>query len=298
MKFLTFRADGRQQVGVVIRDDKVLSLTDVWRTPCAPTDVAGLIALGDEGLAKVRALIAAADSHASAVHALNGLTLLAPIPRPAKNVFCIGRNYRAHIEEGNRARGRDPNDFPKVIEVFTKPPTAVVGTGATVLRHEGLTNQLDYEVELGIVIGKPGAYIAREHALEHVFGYTIINDVTARDLQAAHGQWFKGKSLDTSCPIGPYVVHACAIPDPHQLRLEMSVNGEPRQDSSTSDLLFKIEDIIAQLSAGLTLEAGDIIATGTPAGVGMGLVPPRFLQKGDVMQARIEGLGVLTNTVG
>ncbi|MFF7058106.1 fumarylacetoacetate hydrolase family protein [Achromobacter spanius] len=299
MKFLTYRIDGVQKAGVLASQSRVLSLTDAWPTEPRPTHVGDIIALGEEAISTIREMLELLDvSSSQFVVDLDDVTVLAPIPIPTKNVFCIGRNYRAHIEEGNRARGRSPGDFPKVIEVFTKPPTAVIGTGAVVSRHERLTKQLDYEVELGVVIGKSGVNISSNDAMEHIFGYTIVNDVTARDLQTAHGQWFKGKALDTSCPIGPYVVHKSAIPDPHKLHIALDVNGEKRQDSNTSDLLFRIEEIVSQLSAGLTLQAGDIIATGTPSGVGLGLEPPRFLQTGDVMKASIAELGELSNTIG
>ena len=298
MKFLTFVFEDKQQVGVVVAGERVLRLGDAWRDGAAPHDVRDLIALGEAGLQQVRALIESRSRDQALTTPLDAVTILAPIPAPRKNVFCIGRNYREHIIEGNRARGRQTDDFPKVIEVFTKPPTAVIGTGATIPRHAAVTQQLDYEIELGLVIGKAGVNIAREQALDHIFGYTIINDVTARDLQAAHGQWFKGKGLDRTCPMGPFVVHRSAIADPHELSLVLEVNGETRQDANTNDLLFKIEDIIEQLSRGMTLEVGDIIATGTPSGVGLGWTPPKFLQSGDVIRARVQGLGELVNMVG
>ena len=223
--------------------------------------------------------------------------MLAPLPRPGTNVFCVGRNYRLHIIEGNLAAKRDPNDFPKAAEFFSKPWTTVIGPGDSIQRHAKHTRILDYEIELGIVIGKGGVDIARESALEHVFGYTIINDVTARDLQKRHGQWFKGKGLDTTCPMGPWVVHRSAVPDAQALHMELDVNGEVRQNASTQDMLFDVPAIIEQLSAGLTLHPGDVIATGTPSGVGFAMTPPRCLEPGDVIRARIDGLGELVNTV-
>ncbi|OZI59210.1 fumarylacetoacetate hydrolase family protein [Bordetella genomosp. 4] len=302
MKFLTFACSPSSRLGVLIGPDHVLDLTETWpqhddHMP-PPAHVGDLIALGDTGLECARQLANEYGRDTTKLHSLSSLQVLAPIPRPTKNIFCIGRNYREHIIEGNRARGRPMDDFPPVIEVFTKPPTTVIGTLAPVPAHQHVTKQLDYEVELAIVIGTPGRDIPKERAMDHVFGYTIVNDVSARDLQKAHGQWFKGKALDGHCPMGPYVVHKSAIADPHALSIQLDVNGERRQDSSTKDLLFRIEDIIAQLSAGLTLESGDIIATGTPSGVGLGLEPPRFLKPGDVMEARIEGLGVLRNPIG
>ncbi|WP_260986092.1 fumarylacetoacetate hydrolase family protein [Bordetella genomosp. 13] len=276
----------------------MVDLTLAWQLDApAPTHVGELAALGDAGIAHARMLLERHADDPALSRQPDGLQWLAPIPRPARNVFCIGRNYREHIIEGNRARGRDPEDFPAVIEVFTKPPSCVVGPGAPVPAHAHVTSQLDYEVELAVVIGRPGRDIPKASALEHVFGYTIVNDVSARDLQKAHGQWFKGKALDGHCPMGPYVVHKSAVPDPHALAIALEVNGEIRQDSSTADLLFRIDDIIAQLSQGMTLESGDVIATGTPSGVGLGLVPPRFLKVGDEVTARIAGLGELRNTI-
>lgn len=301
MRFLTFTFAASHHLGVMASPDHILDLTEAWpRTQgpqSAPTDVGQLIQLGSAGLEHARALLEQHASDAGALRLLSALHVLAPIPRPHRNIFCIGRNYREHIIEGNRARGRAPDDFPPVIEVFTKPPTTVVGPQAPVPAHAPITAQLDYEVELAIVIGTSGRDIPRERAMDHVFGYTIVNDITARDLQKAHGQWFKGKALDGHCPMGPYVVHRSAVRDPHALAIELDVNGERRQDSNTGDMLFRIDEIIAQLSSGMTLEGGDIIATGTPSGVGLGLQPPRFLKPGDVVEAHIEGLGTLRNPV-
>lgn len=295
MRLFSFSGTDSPRLGVLRSDGKALDLTQGWVGDAAPRTVMDLIALGPAGLERARQVLAAAGE--GTFRAFDELAVLAPIPRPGKNIFCVGRNYRAHIVEGNLARGRDPDDFPRAIELFTKPPTTVVGHRAEVLRHAEVTAQLDYEVELGVVIGKAGRNIARGDAMDHVFGYTIVNDITARDLQLAHGQWFKGKALDTTCPIGPCITHKLAIPDPHALVIELDVNGERRQHANTSDLLFKIDEIIAQLSAGLTLEPGDIIATGTPSGVGLGMKPPRFLQSGDVVRARIEGIGELESRI-
>jgi len=215
--------------------------------------------------------------------------LLAPIPRPRKNIMCMGRNYAEHARESGNAP-------PEVPVFFTKPPTTVVGPHAPVMRHV-VTEQLDYEVELVAIIGRRGRNIAPERALDYVFGYTIMNDVTARDLQRKHMQWFKGKSLDTFAPIGPWIVHRTAIPNPQALRLTMRVNGEVRQNSTTANMIFTVAQMIAVLSAGMTLEPGDILATGTPEGVGMGMKPPKWLQVGDEMEAEIEGIGVLRNRV-
>lgn len=273
---------------------RIVDLTGQWpgQANTAPTDVAELAAMGDEGLAIVRDLL---EREAPPVPA--NAHLLAPIARPRKNVFCVGRNYREHIIEGNIAQGRDPHAFPEHIEFFSKAPTAINHPGATIPLHASLTSMLDYEAELGVVIGKTGANIPRDRAMDHVFGYTIVNDVTARDLQRAHGQWFKGKSLDGSCPVGPWVVHRSAVADPHALAVRLWVNGELRQNGNTSSMIFRVEDIINKLSAGLTLEAGDLIATGTPSGVGYAMRPPQPLKNGDRVAIEIDGLGRLENAV-
>lgn len=220
---------------------------------------------------------------------LSRVKLLAPIPRPRKNIFCVGRNYAEHARETGAAP-------PEVPVYFTKPPTTVIGPLAPILYHRA-TQQLDYEVELAVVIGKRGRDIPAAKALDYVFGYTIMNDVTARDLQRRHGQWFKGKALDTFAPLGPWIVHRAALPDPQQLRLSMRVNGEIRQNSHTSKMLFPVAQLIATLSEGLTLEPGDILATGTPEGIGMGFTPPRFLHVGDTVEAEVEGIGTLRNVI-
>lgn len=235
---------------------------------------------------------------------LVGVELLAPIPRPARNVFCVGKNYREHAREFSGSgydRSSTGDEVPAAPVVFTKPPSSVVGSGALIERHPQATSQVDYEAELGVIIGRGGCDIPEEEAAAHVFGYTIINDVTARDRQRDHKQWFLGKGLDTFCPMGPYVVTADEV-DPGgegrpDLEVTCRVNGELRQKASTLDLIFDIPALISAISAGLTLEAGDIIATGTPAGVGIGFNPPRFLASGDEVEISITGLGTLRNKV-
>ena len=213
--------------------------------------------------------------------------LEAPIPRPARNVFCLGRNYKEHAAERGAAAPEHP-------VYFTKAPETVVGPGAKVIHHAA-TKELDYEVELTVVIGTAGKDIAREQALAHVFGYTIVNDVTARDVQKRHQQWFHGKSMDTFCPMGPVLVTADEIPDPQQLAVAMRINGETRQSSNTSKMIFPVDECIAVLSQGFTILPGDVIATGTPEGVGAAL--GKFLKAGDKMEAEVEKIGVLANRV-
>lgn len=224
--------------------------------------------------------------------------LLAPIHRPARNVFCVGKNYRRHAEEF-ASSGFDQSNAASVPEypvVFTKVPESVIGDHETIQYPEDISAGLDYEAELAVVIGKPGRRIARADAMQHVFGYTIINDVTARDWQQRHQQWFLGKSFDTFCPMGPMLVTADEL-DPSALSIRCWVNDELRQDANTRDLIFDIPALIETISAGITLQPGDVIATGTPEGVGAGFKPPRFLQRGDEVVIEIEGIGRLVNDV-
>lgn len=232
---------------------------------------------------------------------LAAVRLLPPIAQPRKNVLCIGKNYLAHAREF-ASSGFDSSStaaadaVPDAPIVFTKAPCTLIGARDDVVVPWALTRQVDYEGELGVVIGRPGRAIARERAYDHVWAYTVINDVTARDLQARHKQWHLGKSLDTFCPIGPWLTTADEI-DAENLTLSCRVNGELRQHANTRDLIFDIPAIIATLSAGMTLESGDIIATGTPAGVGIGFDPPKFLQPGDVVEVEIGGLGRIVNRI-
>jgi len=227
--------------------------------------------------------------------------LLAPIPRPARNIFCVGKNYRAHAEEFSRSgyeSGQQAQDaVPAAPIFFTKAPETVIADGEAIWAAEGVTEALDYEAELAVIIGRGGRGIMKADAMDHVFGYTIVNDVTARDWQKRHQQWFLGKSFDTFAPMGPAIVTADTI-DGRNLELRCLVNGEVRQKANTRDLIFDIPILIETLSAGITLYPGDIIATGTPEGVGVGFKPPKFLGKGDVVRIEIEGIGALENSVG
>jgi 2-keto-4-pentenoate hydratase/2-oxohepta-3-ene-1,7-dioic acid hydratase in catechol pathway len=225
-------------------------------------------------------------------HSMDKVKVLAPIPRPPKNILCVGKNYKDHVlEMGNEG------DIPEHIMIFTKAPTAVVGHREAVELHEGITSQLDYEGELAVVMEKEGREISESEAMDYIFGFTIVNDITARDLQSRHKQFFLGKSLDGSCPMGPVVVHKSVIENPHALMLTTKVNGEVRQEASTSLMIFSIPEIISTLSKGMTLQPGVIIATGTPCGVGKGFKPPRFLKKGDVVEVSVEKIGSLVNRV-
>jgi len=285
MHLVTYRDDSGTHLGA-LRGDTVVALDTIAR------DMLALIDSGEEGLARARAALEQATSSKphSAVH------LLAPIPCPRQNVICLGMNYRAHAIEAALARGRAPN-LPEHPVFFTKAVSSICGPDDDIPLDPRATQQLDYEVELALIIGRAGKNIAHGDALSYVFGYTIVNDVTARDLQDRHQQFFKGKSLDRTCPIGPWIVTADEIPTPGELGIRLRLNGETRQDSSTNDLIFDIPTMIAILSTGMTLQPGTIISTGTPGGVGLGRTPPSYMQPGDVMEAEIDGIGVLRNRI-
>ncbi|QJF53224.1 fumarylacetoacetate hydrolase family protein [Roseobacter ponti] len=257
-----------------------------------------LIEGGADALAALSGLIADAEAgkHSHAIVASNA-SLRAPIPTPRKNVFCVGRNYAEHIAEGNRAQKQNIGVTEHPV-FFTKPPTSIVPPDGHVLIFPTVSESTDYEVELAVIIGSAGRNIPKASAMDHVFGYTILNDITARDVQRRHGgQYFKGKGFDGSCPLGPWIETADAIPDPHALSIGLKVNGEQRQDGNTADMIFDIPTLISSLSEGMTLEPGDIIATGTPSGVGYAMEPPRFLKDGDTVVCEIQGIGTLSNNV-
>jgi 2-keto-4-pentenoate hydratase/2-oxohepta-3-ene-1,7-dioic acid hydratase in catechol pathway len=293
MRFVTFDANGQERLGAVDAKRGILDLKKA--SSALPGDMIALIEGGAATLTEAKKVFDAAKDKDGWLP-FAGTKLYAPIPHPRKNIFCIGRNYKAHIEEGARARNL-PVKFPPVPEIFSKPFTTVVGPEANVLRHAKNTDQLDYEVEMAIVIGKITRDVTQARALDHVFGYTVFNDVTARDKQQAHGQWFKGKSFDTFGPMGPCIVTSDEFGSPSGHRITLRVNGETRQDSNTSDLLFGVPAIIESVCASLTLHPGDVIATGTPSGVALGMTPQKFLNTGDVMEAEVEGIGILRNRI-
>jgi 2-keto-4-pentenoate hydratase/2-oxohepta-3-ene-1,7-dioic acid hydratase in catechol pathway len=299
MRLATFRDAEGARIGVV-RDAQIV---DVGRAalfageepPPELRDMLALIEAGADALRRVEAL--AEQAQGEVVLPLAAVELLAPIPRPRKNVFCLGRNYAEHAAESLRAIGQEVQ-LPAYPNVFTKAPTALTGPYSDIPYDASVTERLDWEVELAVVIGRAGRHISPERALDHVFGYTIVNDVTARDIQNKAGvQWFQGKSLDASSPMGPWIVTADAIANPRDLRLSLRVNGVTKQDASTAEMLFDVPAIIATLTRVLTLEPGDVIATGTPSGVGFARTPPEFLRPGDVMETEIAGIGTLRNRI-
>jgi 2-keto-4-pentenoate hydratase/2-oxohepta-3-ene-1,7-dioic acid hydratase in catechol pathway len=285
VKLVTFAHNGRTAIGAVTAE------TVVDLTHLAP-DMQRLIERGAEGLVAAEAAIATV-THAIPLAAVH---LLAPVPTPQRNVFCLGLNYSEHVKESYGARGQQAT-LPDTPIIFTKATTAVSGPTDPIPYDPAVTTQLDWEVELAVIIGRKGKNIQTAEAMKHVFGYTVLNDISARDLQMAGKQYFKGKSLDGACPMGPWIVTADELPDPHNLRLICRVNGVVKQDGRTNCMIFNIPAIIAYLSHGMTLLPGDIIATGTPDGVGFARTPPEFLQPGDTLESEIEGIGLLRNPV-
>ncbi len=300
MRLATIRFDGRLESAVMLSDGSALRLEAAAKLAAMPTgsvaSIQAVVAGGDETLAAIRKLVAKVDAKSGAIVRAGDVKLAAPLPRPAKNVFCVGRNYAEHIAEGERAQNVKIGVTEHPV-FFTKPSTAVVGPGDAVPLFPHVSTQIDYEVELAVIIGKPGRDIRREQAYDHVYGYTIVNDVSARDVQRRHGgQYFKGKGLDGSCPMGPWIVTADEFPSPQNTGIRLTVNGALRQNGNTSAMIFDIPTLIASLSEGLTLEPGDVIATGTPSGVGYAMVPPQFLKHGDVVECEIDGIGKLGNS--
>lgn len=285
MKLVSYEFDGQAGIGAVV-DDGIVELSSVAGS------MRELIDMGPEGLSKSQSVIDAASSSLPR----EKVRLLAPIPNPQRNVICLGLNYAAHAMESVSAIGQK-NPIPDFPVVFTKATTTINGPYDDFQLDASVSEKIDWEVELGIIIGKPGKNISHDDAMNHVFGYVVINDISARDLQRRHKQFFKGKSLDGSCPMGPWIVTADAVNDPHDLRVVTRVNGEVKQDSNTGDMIFDVPTTIAQLSNGMTLLAGDIIATGTPSGVGAARTPPEFLKPGDWVECEVEGVGKIRNKV-
>jgi 2-keto-4-pentenoate hydratase/2-oxohepta-3-ene-1,7-dioic acid hydratase in catechol pathway len=300
VRYATFslEKDPRPRLAV-IHDARLYDLQTLREAIDRPLPVT-LLELIQSGPEEWRAVAAYVEQHlasrAAEGYAPDAVHWHAPLPRPLKNVFCVGRNFVSHAEEGARARGEELK-LPERPMFFTKAPTTVIGPFDDVPWDRRATQQVDWEAELGVVIGAGGTNIRRDRALAHVFGYTVINDVTARDLQRSHGQFFKGKSLDGFCPTGPVVVTADEFGDPQQKELSLRLNGVEKQRGSTRNMIFPVDALIESLSSGLTLEPGDIIATGTPEGVGFARTPPEFLQHGDVMETEVEGIGVLRNRI-
>jgi 2-keto-4-pentenoate hydratase/2-oxohepta-3-ene-1,7-dioic acid hydratase in catechol pathway len=307
MRFVTFLHKNEERLGLMGPQEHIIDLAEVNRRYLKEgslpflTGMQGFIEAGPKAIQVARkAEKYVTGKNADDVKKLvsvgalvksNQAKIISPIPRPKKNCVMLGINYREHVDEGARARSLEIK-YPEWPVFFTKPATSVIGHKGKVVNHK-CTTKLDWEVELAVVMGKKGRDIPKEKAYDYVFGYTVCLDMTARELQRQHGQWFKGKSLDTFCPLGPWLVHKSALPDPQQVRLICRVNGEVMQDGNTRDMIFDIPTTIESLSAGMTLEPGDIISTGTPSGVGFARVPPVFLKPGDKVEGEVEGIGTL-----
>jgi len=295
MRLATFDAGRGPRVAIIGSDGTLVPINDA--IPEAPLDMLGVIEAGDALHARLRDLA----TRASAGAKVATVRLLAPIPRPRRNVFCVGWNYSEHFKEGARVRAttgaagrQEVPDFPAL---FSKNPATVTGPDSPVWFPAPHSKELDWEVELAVVIGRRGRDIGEESAMSHVFGYTCANDVSVRDVQRRHGgQWFKGKNFDSHLPLGPWIVTADEL-DPAALRIQTRVNGKTKQDSNTKFMVFKLPRLIREFSAGAELEPGDIIITGTPEGVGFARKPPQFMKIGDTVEVEIEGIGVLRNTV-
>ena len=286
MKLVTYRHSGAEHVGALTPDGSGI-------LPLPVPDMNTLIETMD--LPALRSAVSAAE-RGSAL-ALSEAELLAPIPRPRQDVVCLGMNYRAHEEESARYNADAFTKETPAAVYFSKRVSEAGRPDGIIPRHAGLTDRLDYEAELAVVLGRAARDVKAADAAEYIFGYTVLNDVSARDLQTGHKQWYFGKSLDGFTPMGPVLVTADEIAWPPALEITCRVNGELRQESNTSLLITPIGQILEELTAGMTLLPGTIIATGTPAGVGMGFDPPRFLQSGDTVECAIEGIGVLRSTV-
>lgn len=285
MKLVTYQLDRKISIGAV-QDGSIIDLSSI------EPDMLSFIAMGEAALERAQQLIRSAPPAIP----LDSVQVLAPIPNPRRNIMCLGQNYAEHARERARSAGKEyvPLKHPTF---FTKATHTVNAPYGDIPFDASVSTHIDWEAELGVIIGTSGKNIQLDQAMNYVFGYVCINDVTARDLQAQHTQFFKGKSLDGSCPMGPWIVTTDEIADPHALKIGCRVNGVTKQNSITGEMIFKIPQIISILSQGLTLEAGDVISTGTPSGVGEARTPPEFLKPGDVVEVEVEHIGVLRNRV-
>ncbi len=299
MKLLTYQIKNSEPRLGFLHDNQVIDMANFGAAVKLelPSTMLELIDMGSEIIPEINALFKQVDKNLlqGFTFGADEVTFLAPIPKPRKNIIGIGLNYTEHVAESSRTLDTS-NELPQKPVIFSKPPTTVTATNTNILLNAKLTQQLDWEVELAVVIGKKGKYVAKEKALDYVFGYTIINDISARDCRRA-GQWIVSKGQDTFAPMGPILVTKDDIPNPHNLNLSLTVNGIEKQNANSKFMLFNINELIEDLSIVFTLEPGDIIATGTPSGVGAGRNPQEWLWDGDVVAATVEGIGTLVNTV-
>ncbi|MFX3673933.1 MAG: fumarylacetoacetate hydrolase family protein [Paenisporosarcina sp.] len=298
MKILSFRYEGNVGFGPKVKKEEavwdVLAIQETLRVlPSFPATILEGVAAGMDFVEQMRKLVEAATTAENPNQfklTFESIEWLSPIPRTPKNVFGVGRNYSDHAKEMGSSAA------PEHVMIFTKSPTTIAGEGDTLPVHANLTSSYDYEGELAVVISKRGDNVPKNLAYDYIFGYTIANDLTARDLQAKHQQYFLGKSLQGSCPMGPYIVTKDELPNPQSLTIVTKVNDEVRQNGHTNDMIFPIDQLIEDISSMVTLEPGDVILTGTPSGVGKGFNPPKFLVTGDTVKVSIEGIGTLCNT--
>ena len=299
MKLLTYKTQDTEPRLGFLHNNQVVDMEDfgeISNFPL-PNDMLDLIDMGFEIIAEITELISETEANffEEISYELDQVTFLAPIEKPRKNIIGIGLNYTEHVAESARTLDTT-GKLPEKPIIFSKPPTTVTGTNTEIIKNTKLTSQLDWEVELAVIISKKGKYVAKEDALDYVFGYTVINDISARDCRR-EGQWIVSKGQDTFAPMGPVLVTRDEIENPHNLNLSLKVNGVEKQNSNTKFLLFNINDLIEDLSVVFTLESGDIIATGTPAGVGAGRNPQEWMHDGDVVEATVEGIGTIVNTI-
>ncbi|WP_177764314.1 fumarylacetoacetate hydrolase family protein [Flavobacterium sp. I3-2] len=299
MKLLTYLTSDNEPRAAFIHNNKAVDLEDFGELTNfpLPDNLLELIDMGIEVINEIHSLLEdVSENDLNEIsYDFNDIQITAPIPKPRKNIIGIGLNYTEHVAESARTLDTT-GKLPQKPIIFSKPPTTVTGPNTDVLLNANLTQQLDWEVELAVVIGKKGKYVAKENALDYVFGYTIINDISARDCRR-EGQWIVSKGQDTFAPMGPFLITKDEIENPHNLNLSLKLNGVEKQNSNTQFMLFNVNDLIEDLSIVFTLEPGDIIATGTPAGVGAGRNPQEWMKDGDVMECYVEGIGTLINTV-
>jgi 2-keto-4-pentenoate hydratase/2-oxohepta-3-ene-1,7-dioic acid hydratase in catechol pathway len=299
MKLLTYKTQDTEPRLGFIHNNQIIDMEDfgeISNFPL-PNDMLELIDMGFEIIAEITEMVAEtpANFFEEISYEMDEVTFLAPIEKPRKNIIGIGLNYTEHVAESARTLDTT-GKLPQKPIIFSKPPTTVTATNTEIIKNTKLTEQLDWEVELAVVIGKKGKYVPKEDAMDYVFGYTVINDISARDCRR-EGQWIVSKGQDTFAPMGPILVTKDEIENPHNLNLSLKVNGVEKQNSNTKFLLFNINDLIEDLSIVFTLEPGDIIATGTPSGVGAGRNPQEWMYDGDVVEATVEGIGTIVNRV-
>ncbi len=291
MYFCTYQYQTEVQVGLLTSDKQsVIPISELINQPIS--GMLSLIQVAEKLLPQIQQALT--KDKGRVILPLSDVKLLAPIPYPARDIICLGKNYAAHAQELSGSIFQD-SDLPQYPIYFSKRAAPAIGHGDTIKQYPKVTNQVDYEVELAVVIGKTCSQVAPAEVGEYIFGYTIVNDISARDIQNQHKQWYRGKSLDTYCPMGPWIALASTISFPPELAISSKVNGEIRQQDNTNNMIFDITHVISELSQAMTLVPGDIIITGTPAGVGMGFKPPKFLQSGDLVECEIEGIGILSN---